>query len=155
MQAIAKLPGSAVTAELGELDEVNPFSYDEPIRERNRLFGRDRQRRLLRSAWDGSHMQVVEVMAPVLCGSTSLFTTVIKDYVDPDGESRIAFAHVCLGHIYTDVQAVRKVAYGLYDGLLRYSMVKPDREELDKEPMRSLEAMIRDICTRGPLGRCI
>lgn len=60
--------------------QLNPFEYDEPIQVAGRLFGRDDHKEALNDAWAGTHHQVVEITAPILCGSSSLFLSVARRY---------------------------------------------------------------------------
>ena len=128
---------------------TNPFEYDDPLRESTRLFGRHNQMRDLSEAWSGTHMQVVEITAPVLCGSTSLFLTVANSLRLAGGwansDQGRAFAHVCIGHLTSSAQAMSQVADGLYDELQRYLPSPPLKSEVNEEPMRVLEFMIRKI----------
>lgn len=134
---------------------ANPFEYDDPLRERTRLVGRHSQLRDLSEAWSGTRMQVVEITAPVLCGSTSLFLTVANSLRSSDGWASSghgrAFAHVCIGHLTSSAQAMSQVADGLYDELQRYLPDPPLKSEVNGEPIRVLEFMIRKICEERTL----
>jgi len=129
---------------------VNHFEYDEPVRELRKLVGRKSQIRELSEAWSGSHMQVVEITAPVLCGSTSLFLAVANSIRPGNGAAHLpdgkAVAHVCIGHLTSNTQAMSQVANGLYDELRPYLIDPPRKSKLNEEPIRVLGFMIRKIC---------
>ena len=130
--------------------QPNPFRYDGPIRDITKLVDRTEQVERLREAWRDEHLQVVEIAAPILCGSTSFFFAAANVIA---GESKsLNIAYVSVGHLSSDEQATKKLATGLYDELSRYLRGwAPTYEELVREPRRTLELMFRTICASGKL----
>ena len=125
--------------------QPNPYDYDEPIRDRGKLRSRDREMDALRDAWNAEHLQVVEITAPVLCGSTSLFLAMANKYRIQQ-KFDVDVAYVSLGHLTSDAKSIEKLANGLYDELRIRTGEPQENASLAGEPMRGLENMIRTYC---------
>lgn len=125
----------------------NPFVYDEPIRYRDQLIGRQDDMRSFIAGWMDSHYQIIEITGPILAGKTSLLLAAFNDR-SSNGliRSQTLMAHFCLRHLTTDISPTLRVANAIYDELRWHIANPPTDLELRSEPYRVLERMIRALC---------
>lgn len=120
---------------------INPFLYDEPLRDRDVYCPRRRIESRLSRAWTNKHLHPIELVGPTLIGKTS-FIQVITDQFPA-----IVFETVSFEHLNTHINPLARIAYAISDALTtNYPELRPKFPQITKEPFRQVEHLVRQRC---------
>ena len=120
---------------------VNPFLYDEPLRNLQIYCKRTAVESRLERAWTKYHLHPVEIVGPTLIGKTSLSHVIRRKF------KHITFVNVSLEHLNTNISPVSRIAYAISDALTADdNLTRPKIREIKNEPYRTVERLVRSRC---------
>lgn len=119
----------------------NPYIYDEPLRKKSLLKGRDQWLAVITKTWQGEHLSAINITGSILSGKTSLI------HVAASENKNIVLAYLSLEHLNTNIPAIPRIVNAICDILTEYAVdpnIKP--KHVQSEPYRTLELLVRQIC---------